>query len=200
MTAGSSATSPRFFAAPASFRSWLTANHAGRAELWVGFRRRASGRPSITWDEAVEEALCFGWIDGIRKSVDDESYAIRFTPRRRGSTWSAVNVRRVEELTRAGRMEPAGLAAFEARRDDRTGVYSYERAHARLDADAERAFRVNRRAWAYWRSRPPWYRRTATWWVVSAKREETRQRRLATLIADSAAGRPIAPLTRAGKP
>jgi uncharacterized protein YdeI (YjbR/CyaY-like superfamily) len=196
MTAGSSASAPRFFATPQAFRTWLAKHHARSAELWVGFHRRSTGRSSITWDEAVEEALCVGWIDGIRKSVDGESYAIRFTPRRPGSTWSAVNVRRVEELAREGRMQPAGLAAFEARSPERTGVYSYERAHAKLDAASERAFRANRSAWTFWQSRPPGYRRTATWWVISAKREETRQKRLATLIDDSAHGRLIAQLAR----
>jgi uncharacterized protein YdeI (YjbR/CyaY-like superfamily) len=199
MTAGASASAPRFFARPETFRKWLAANHERSDELWVGFRKRASGRASVTWDEAVEEALCFGWIDGIRKSVDDESYAIRFTPRKRGSTWSAANVRRVERLTREGRMQPAGVAAYETRTEERTGVYSYERAHAKLDAASVRALRANRAAWDYWRSRPPGYRRTATWWVVSAKREETRQRRLAQLIDDSAKGRPIAPLARAAR-
>jgi uncharacterized protein YdeI (YjbR/CyaY-like superfamily) len=196
MTAGSSADTPRFFSTPQAFRAWLAKHHVHSAELWVGFHKRSTGRPSITWDEAVEEALCVGWIDGIRKSVDVDSYAIRFTPRKAGSTWSAVNVRRVEELTRAGRMRPAGLAAFEARTAERTGVYAYERAHAKLDAASERAFRANRAAWEFWQSRPPGYRRTATWWVVSAKREETRHRRLATLIDDSAHGRLIAQLAR----
>jgi uncharacterized protein YdeI (YjbR/CyaY-like superfamily) len=197
MTAGSSAAAPRFFAAPAGFRRWLAANHGRRDELWVGFHRRASGRAGITWDEAVGEALCFGWIDGVRRSVDEASYAIRFTPRRRRSTWSAVNVDRVEALIREGRMQPAGLEAYERRTAARAGVYSYERARAKLDPASERAFRANRRAWEYWQARPPGYRRTATWWVVSAKRKETRRRRLATLIEDCANGRPIAPLARA---
>ena len=196
MTAGTSAETPRFFSTPQAFRTWLAKNHERRTELWVGFRKRSTGRASITWDEAVEEALCVGWIDGIRKPVDEDSYAIRFTPRKAGSTWSAVNVRRVGELVRAGRMQPAGLKAFEKRTAERTGVYSYERAHAKLNPAAERAFRANRAAWEFWESRPPWYRRTATWWVVSAKREETRQRRLATLIDDSAHGRLIAQLAR----
>jgi uncharacterized protein YdeI (YjbR/CyaY-like superfamily) len=187
----------RYFATPTELREWFDANHATADELWLGCYRKATGRPSIAWSDAVDEALCVGWIDGIRKSVDGDSYAIRFTPRKAGSTWSAVNVRRVEELTREGRMQPAGLAAFEARTPERTGVYSYERASAALDAASERAFRSNRAAWEFWQSRPPGYRRTATWWVISAKREETRQRRLATLIDDSAHGRLIAQLARA---
>jgi uncharacterized protein YdeI (YjbR/CyaY-like superfamily) len=197
MTAGSSAQTPRYFTTPQAFRAWLAKHHDRRTELWVGFRRRSTARASITWDEAVEEALCVGWIDGIRKSVDEDSYAIRFTPRKAGSTWSAVNVRRVDELVRAGRMQPPGLKAFEACAPERTGVYAYERARATLDPASERAFRANRAAWEFWQSRPPGYRRTATWWVVSAKREETRQRRLATLIDDSAHGRTLAQLTRA---
>jgi len=185
-----------FFATPEAFRAWLGEHHAQKAELWVGFHRRATGRASITWDEAVEEALCVGWIDGIRKSVDADSYAIRFTPRKKGSTWSAVNVRRVDELTRAGRMRPAGLAAFEARTPERTSVYSYERANAELGAEYEQELRAVQDAWEFWQSRPSWYRRTATWWVISAKREETRRRRLATLVDDCANGRTLAQLTR----
>jgi uncharacterized protein YdeI (YjbR/CyaY-like superfamily) len=196
MTAGSSAATPRCFATPQAFRAWLAKHHEQRTELWVGFRRRATGRATITWDEAVEEALCVGWIDGIRKSVDADSYAIRFTPRKKGSTWSAVNVRRVEELARAGCMRPAGLAAFEARTAERTAVYAYERANAQLAPEYERELRAVPEAWAFWQSKPPGYRRTATWWVMSAKREETRRRRLATLIDDCANGRVIGPLTR----
>jgi uncharacterized protein YdeI (YjbR/CyaY-like superfamily) len=196
MTAGSSAATPRFFATPDAFREWLVKHHERRTELWVGFHRRATGRASITWDEAVEEALCVGWIDGIRKSVDDESYAIRFTPRKKASSWSAVNVRRVEQLLREGRMRPAGLAAFEARTAERTGIYSHEQARVRLDPEYERELRATPAAWEFWQSRPPGYRRTATWWVMSAKREETRRRRLATLVDDSANGRTIALLTR----
>jgi uncharacterized protein YdeI (YjbR/CyaY-like superfamily) len=196
MTAGSSAATPRFFATPDGLREWLAKHHERRTELWVGFHRRATGRASITWDEAVEEALCVGWIDGIRKSVDDDSYAIRFTPRKKASTWSAVNVRRVEQLVSEGRMQPAGLAAFEARTPERTGIYSHERASVQLDPEYERELRATPAAWEFWQSRPPGYRRTATWWVMSAKREETRRRRLAALVGDSAHGRTIALLTR----
>ena len=188
---------PRFFATPEEFRAWLDQHHADERELWVGFHKKGSGRPSITWQEAVAEALCFGWIDGVRRSVDEHSYTNRFTPRRRGSNWSAVNVRLVEELTRAGRMHPAGLKAFEERAPARTGVYSYENRHsARLDPDQEERLRANAAAWEFFQAQPPSYRQTAVWWVGSAKREETRQRRLATLIEDSAAGHTIGPLTR----
>ncbi|HSH37637.1 MAG TPA: YdeI/OmpD-associated family protein [Chthoniobacterales bacterium] len=186
-----------FFTRPAHFRRWLEANHQAAPELWVGFHKRESGRPSITWPESVDEALCFGWIDGIRKRLDDESYVIRFTPRKRRSTWSAVNIKRVGELKREGRMTPAGLAAFERRADDKSAIYSYEqRKTATLDEAAERQFRANKEAWEFFRSQPPWYRRTAIYKVISAKKDETRQKRLATLIADSAAGRRIRELDR----
>ena len=188
---------PTFFASPQELRAWLEEHHEEATELWVGFHKKATGRPSITWREAVDQALCFGWIDGVRKSIDAESYTNRFTPRRRGSSWSAVNVARVEELTRLGLMRPAGIRAFEARKDSKTGVYSYEqRRDARLAKADERALRANEEAWAFFQAQPPWYRRAAIWWVVSAKREETRARRLATLIESSAAGRTVPPLTR----
>jgi uncharacterized protein YdeI (YjbR/CyaY-like superfamily) len=191
---------PVFFETPAAFRAWLETHHARRDELWVGFYKRASGRPSITWPESVDEALCFGWIDGIRRSLDERRYAIRFTPRRPQSTWSAVNIKRAKELTRLGRMEPAGLRAFQARADEKTAIYSYEqRKTARLEAADERQFRANAKAWAFFNAQPPWYRRVAVYWVISAKRPETRARRLAALIADSARGRTVPPLTRPGR-
>ena len=190
-------TDPQFFETPAKFRAWLRRNHAKSAELWVGYWKKESGRPSITWPESVDEALCFGWIDGIRKSIDGDSYAIRFTPRKRSSIWSAVNVRRVEALIAEGRMQPAGLEAFEARRDDRTGIYSFDRKDTpELTAEETAQFRANRKAWAFFEAQPPGYRRTAVHWVVSAKRPETRAKRLATLIVDSANGVRIALLRR----
>jgi uncharacterized protein YdeI (YjbR/CyaY-like superfamily) len=191
---------PTFFATPAEFRSGLERHHDQETELWVGFYKKGSGKPSITWPESVDEALCFGWIDGIRKKIDEESYTNRFTPRNPRSNWSAINIKRVKELTAAGRMHPAGLAAFAQRAEDRAGLYSYEnRKTARLHADQERRFRANDRAWAFFSAQPPGYRQTAIWWVVSAKREETRLKRLATLIDDSAHGRRIGPLTRPGE-
>jgi uncharacterized protein YdeI (YjbR/CyaY-like superfamily) len=190
-------TDVKFFATPAQFRKWLEANHDKAQELWVGFYKKETGRPSITWPESVDEALCVGWIDGIRKKLDDESYVIRFTPRKPQSTWSAVNIARVAELKRDGRMRPAGLAAFERRRDDKSAIYSYEqRKTAVFDEAAERQFRANAKAWEFFQSQPPWYRRTATYKVISAKREETRQKRLAELIADSAGGRRMRELDR----
>ncbi|MCC6626519.1 MAG: YdeI/OmpD-associated family protein [Chloroflexi bacterium] len=188
---------PCFFTTPAEFRAWLAANHETGRELWVGFYKKGSGRSSITWPEAVDEALCFGWIDSVRRSVDADSYANRFTPRQPRSTWSAVNIQRVEELTRLGRMRPAGLTAFAARTAARSGTYSFEqRATVALGEDYERRFRANQAAWDFFQAQAAGYRRTASWWVISAKREETRLRRLATLIDDSAQGRAIALLAR----
>jgi uncharacterized protein YdeI (YjbR/CyaY-like superfamily) len=191
---------PRFFAIADDFRAWLEKHHASATELVVGFHKKHTGRASMTWTESVREALCYGWIDGIRRSLGDDSYTIRFTPRKPGSNWSLLNVRHVEELIREGRMAPAGLAAFEARKPDRTGVYSFEQRHsARLEPAQEKQFRANKAAWDFFESQPPSYRRTAVYWVVSAKREETRSRRLAQLIEDSAAGRRLAQLTPPGR-
>ena len=188
---------PVFFATRDELRAWLERHHADRDELWVGLYKKGSGKPSVTWPEVVDEALCFGWIDGVRRGLGPDSYANRLTPRRPRSNWSAINVKRVGELIEEGRMTPAGLAAFEARTGDRTGVYSYEqRRNAALDAEQERRFRAVPAAWEYFQARPPSYRRSAIHWVTSAKRAETRERRLATLIEDSAAGRPIGPLSR----
>jgi len=189
-----------FFATPAAFRRWLEAHHESNTELVVGFYKKGSGKPSITWPESVDEALCFGWIDGVRKSIDDVSYTIRFTPRKARSVWSAVNVKRAKELLELGRMNPAGLRAFEKHDASRAHRYSYEqRRTAELDARGEREFRANARAWAFFETQAPSYRRTAIWWVLSAKREETRRKRLATLIEDSARGKSIKPLQRAGR-
>jgi uncharacterized protein YdeI (YjbR/CyaY-like superfamily) len=187
---------PKFFPTPADFRAWLEAHHETKKELLVGFHKKGSGKPSITWPESVDEALCFGWIDGVRRTLGQTAYTIRFTPRRPTSTWSAVNVARVAELTKRRRMHPAGLRAFAARRPDRTGIYSFERKEmARLPKNQAKALSANRKAAAFFDAQPPWYRRTAIHWVLSAKRQETRDRRLSRLIADSAAGRRIEPLT-----
>jgi uncharacterized protein YdeI (YjbR/CyaY-like superfamily) len=185
-------TRPRFFATPEAFRAWLDEHHQHETELIVGFYMRDSGKPSITWPESVDEALSFGWIDGIRRNVDEVSYSIRFTPRKARSNWSAINCRRMAVLIAEGRVRPAGMAAFEQRAPERTGIYSYENRHkAVLEPDAETAFRKNKKAWAYFEDQAPSYRRIAIWWVVSAKREETRRSRLKTLIDDSAKGRKI---------
>ena len=188
--------SPRFFPTPGDFRRWLAAHHDSEEALWVGFHKKATGKPSITWPESVDEALCFGWIDGLRRSVDDEAYAIRFTPRRPDSHWSRVNLERVAVLIAEGRMAAAGMAAFESRDPAKCGRYSYERERARFTSEQERAFRRNVDAWTFWEAQPPGYRKQATTWVVTAKREETRARRLAALIEDSANGLRIKPLRR----
>ena len=190
-----------FFSSPAEFEAWLEAHDPAGApqasELWVGFHKKGSGIPSMTWPEAVDEALCFGWIDGVRKSIDETSYVIRFTPRKARSIWSAVNIKRVPELLAEGRMRPAGLKAYATRAEEKSGIYSYEQRETVELADAdERQFRANHSAWDFFQAQAPSYRKAAIWWVVSAKREQTRQRRLAALIDDSAAGRRIASLTR----
>jgi uncharacterized protein YdeI (YjbR/CyaY-like superfamily) len=191
---------PTFFSTPAKFRAWLEKHHDKKKELLVGFYKKGSGRPSITWPESVDEALCFGWIDGVRRSLGEDAYTIRFTPRRPTSIWSAINVGRVEVLRKLRKMRPAGLRAFAARTPERTGVYSFERhAAAKLTAQQAKKLRANEKASAYFSARPPWYQRTVIHWVTSAKREETRERRLALLIADSAAGRTIGLLTRPGE-
>jgi uncharacterized protein YdeI (YjbR/CyaY-like superfamily) len=182
---------PKFFRSPDELRKWFATNHSTVEELVVGFYKKGSGRPSITWQESVDEALCVGWIDGVRRSVDEDSYTIRFTPRRPGSTWSTVNIKRARALIQDGRMQPAGLSAFENRKENKSGIYSYEQRPAALPEPYASAFKKNKRAWAFFESQPPGYRRTATWWVVSAKKEETRMKRLASLMADAAAGRTI---------
>jgi uncharacterized protein YdeI (YjbR/CyaY-like superfamily) len=188
---------PKFFATARAFREWLDEHHASERELLVGFYKRGSGRPSMTWPESVDQALCYGWIDSVRRSLDEEAYTIRFTPRRPSSIWSAVNVTKIAELTKAGLMRPSGERAFAARTPEKTGVYSFERNQAAVLPVALAAkLRKNRKASAFFTAQPPWYQRSAIHWVISAKREETRERRLAQLIADSAAGRTIGPLTR----
>ena len=188
---------PRFFRDADGFRRWLGREHARARELWVGYHKRASGRASITWPESVDAALRFGWIDGIRKRIDDTRYMIRFTPRRATSIWSAVNIRRVQALRRLGLMRPAGLTAYARRTRERSGIYSFEQRPRRLPARYQRVLRARPKAWAFFRAQPPWYRRATAWWVVSAKQEQTRARRLAILVEHSERGRPIPPLARA---
>jgi len=181
---------PVFFAQPEEFCAWLEKNHESARELWVGYHRKSSRRPSITWQQSVDEALCFGWIDGIRKKINETSYTNRFTPRKPTSNWSAVNIERVAELTKQGRMRPAGLKAFDARSEAKSGIYAYEqRKAASLDPQFEKRFRANRKAWIFFQAQPPSYRQVLVWWVISAKQEETRTRRLDKLIAESEAGR-----------
>lgn len=181
--------SPKFFATQADWRNWLEKHHVDKTELLVGFHKKGSGLPSITWPESVDQALCFGWIDAVRHSIDETSYSIRFTQRKSVSTWSAVNMRKVGELIAQGLMHPAGLRAFEARREARSAIYAFEQKNVAFTDEQERAFRANANAWRFFAEQPPGYRRVMTWWVISAKREETRLSRLAKLIAESDAGR-----------
>ena len=178
-----------FFKTPAELRRWFAKHHASEDVLWVGLYKKESGEPSITWAESVDEALSVGWIDGIRKRIDDRRYKIRFTPRRRGSVWSAINIARVEELKKARRMRPAGLEAFAARRENRSGIYSYEQRTADLPEPYGGVLRTNRAAHAFFAAQPPSYRKLACWWVVSAKQEETRSKRLGKLIEACVAGK-----------
>lgn len=186
---------PTYFATPAAFRKWLEKNHDKATELLVGFYKRDSGKPSITWPESVDQALCFGWIDGVRRRIDDVSYSIRFTPRKQISNWSAINIARVAELTKLDQMQPAGLRAFAQRRDDKSAIYAYENAVRTLDPADEKKFRANRKAWQFFNAQAPSYRRVCIYWVTSAKKEETRARRLALLIDDSANGRRVGVVT-----
>jgi uncharacterized protein YdeI (YjbR/CyaY-like superfamily) len=183
---------PTFFATPKDFRKWLKKNHASADELIVGFYKKDSGKPSITWPESVDQALCFGWIDGVRRSLGEDSYTIRFTPRRAKSIWSAVNVKRMKQLIEEGLVEPAGLKAWEARDPKKTNRYSFEqREEAVFDKTLEKKFRANSAAWKFFQAQPPGYRRVLTFWVMQAKQEATRERRLATLIKASASEKRI---------
>lgn len=189
-------TVPVTFTSAARFRAWLRTNHRKAEELLVRIRKVDSSRAGITYAEALDEALCYGWIDGVRRRIDDDSFSIRFTPRKPKSIWSRINVAHIARLKAGGRMRPAGLAAFAAREEHRTGIYSFEQAPKELTAGYLRRFRADRGAWTWFQAQAPWYRRVTTHWVVSAKREETRERRLAQLIASSARGQIIGPLKR----
>jgi len=178
-----------FFESSADFRRWLVLHHENASELQVGFYKKGSGKPSITYLEALDEALCFGWIDGVRRGLDADSYTSRFTPRRRNSFWSLVNIRRATELSALGLMQPPGLRAFEERDQERSERYTAERGSHVFDPEYHREFEENPAAWTFFQSQPPSYRRAATWWVMNAKRPETRRRRLAALIEASADGR-----------
>lgn len=187
---------PVFFDSPAAFRAWLAEHHDSRDAIWVGYWKKATGRPSLTWEESVREALCYGWIDGIRRSIDGEAYRIRFTPRRPGSHWSRKNVTMFRELEAEGRVEAPGQEAWERRDPENTGRASYERERASFSDDLRARLDANPDATAWFDARPDGYRKMATYWVMSAKREETRERRMAQLVEDSAAGRKIKPLRR----
>ena len=191
---------PVFFANPSEFHIWLEKNHDKASEIWVGFHKKSSGKLGITMPESVDEALCFGWIDSVRRSVSDTSYANRFTRRKNRSTWSAINIERAKELIRLRRMQPSGLKAFEQRTAKRSAIYSYEQRQTATLSDAfETQFRANTKAWKFFQSQPAWYRRVSAFWVSSAKREETKLKRLTKLIEDSGNQRTIPPLTRPEK-
>jgi uncharacterized protein YdeI (YjbR/CyaY-like superfamily) len=185
---------PRFFAKPAAWRAWLEKNHTKHTELWVGFWKVGTGKPSITWPQSVDEALCFGWIDGLRRGIDETCYMIRFTPRKATSIWSNVNLKRFDELAKQGLVSAAGRAAWEKRSAERSGIYAYEVLHAPLDRKVERALRAEARAWKWFQAQTPGYRRLAGHWPMRAKREETRERRLATLVDCCRKGEFIPPL------
>jgi uncharacterized protein YdeI (YjbR/CyaY-like superfamily) len=177
---------PMFFQTQSEFRTWLEANHETASELLVGYYKVGSGKPSMTWSESVDQALCFGWIDGIRRRIDDESYSIRFTPRKAKSVWSAVNIAKVAELTEKCLMKPAGISAFERRSEDKSAIYAYENKPTAFDADLEAVFRSNPSAWEFFERQPTGYRRTLMYWVMSAKQEKTKRERLAKLMGASA--------------
>ena len=186
----------RAFRSAAAFRAWLEAHHDSESELVVRLYKVHAKDKGLTYSDALDEALCFGWIDGVRRGGDDESFSIRFTPRKARSTWSAVNIRRATELEAEGRMHESGLAAFRKRSAERSGIYAYENRQTDLAPHHEKALRSNKNAWNYFEAQPPWYRRTSIYWVMSAKKEETRERRLATLIQFSSKGKPIPQLDR----
>lgn len=185
---------PLFFSSAKEFRKWLKANHTRRTELWVGFYKKATGIPSITWPESVEQALCYGWIDGIRKSIDDASYKIRFTPRKPDSHWSDVNIKLVKKLKKEGLMQPAGLKAFEARTEKKSRRASYEQARVNFNTEYEKKLKLNKKAWKYFSSQAPSYQKQTMWWIMSAKREDTRLKRLEILIQSSEEGQYVPPL------
>jgi len=180
---------PKFFRTSADFQTWLEKNHATATALWVGFYKKDSGKPSITWSESVDQALCFGWIDGVRKRIDEIRYQIRFTPRRRGSIWSAINIKRAKELVKQRRMRSAGLKAFASRIENKSGIYSYEQRSTELTEPYAQLLKKNKAASNFFEKQPPSYRKMIGWWIVSAKREETRRTRLAKLISESAKGK-----------
>jgi uncharacterized protein YdeI (YjbR/CyaY-like superfamily) len=174
-----------FFSKQSDFRKWLEKNHQKETELLVGFYKVGSGKPSMTWSQSVDEALCFGWIDGVRKSIDKDSYQIRFTQRKPTSIWSAVNIKKIEDFTKQGIMQPAGLASFENRKESKSKIYSYEKTEVKFSAEFEKQFKANKKAWDYFQSLATSYRKPSTNWVMSAKQETTRIKRLDELIADS---------------
>jgi uncharacterized protein YdeI (YjbR/CyaY-like superfamily) len=191
---------PKFFKSPSDLRKWFEAHHGSEPELWVGFYKKDSGKTSIDWPQSVDEALCFGWIDGIRKSIDESTYKIRFTPRKLRSTWSAVNIKRARELVDQGLMRPAGLKAFAAREENRSGIYSYEQRSPELPEKYANKLKKHQSAWKFFEAQPASYRKAANWYVLSAKKEETRFKRLKHLIDHSAQSQRIPQFTITKKP
>ncbi|MDN5200339.1 YdeI/OmpD-associated family protein [Fulvivirgaceae bacterium BMA10] len=185
---------PTFFEKQADLREWFEKNHNKVEALWVGYYKKGTGIPSIDWSQSVDEAICFGWIDGIRKKIDDQTYKIRFTPRKPRSHWSAVNIEKVQQLTKLGLMKPEGLAAYKKRDEKRSGQASYEQAHVALDKDYEKEIQKNKKAWEYFENMAPYYRKATIHWVMSAKKEETRLKRLDVLIKSSEEGQKIPPM------
>ena len=185
----------KFFKTTEVLRKWMEKNHNKKDELWMGYYKKASGKGGLTYKPALDVMLCFGWIDGISKSIDEEKYCQRYTPRRKGSIWSAVNIKKIAELNKAGLMHEAGLAAFNKRDLKKAGLYSFEQKEIKFTPALLKMLKANKKAWENFSKMPPGYRKTSTWWVISAKQEETRRRRMNTLIADSEAGRRIALLT-----
>jgi len=176
---------PQFFEKPSGFREWLEKNHQTEKELLVGFYKVGSGTPSMSWPESVDEALCFGWIDGIRKSIDDTSYTIRFTPRKPTSIWSAINIKKMDELIKKGLMQPAGLAAFQHRKEEKSRVYIHENKAKKLSTDFEKKFKANKKAWEYFSKQAPSYQKLIIGWIMGAKQEATQLSRLEKTIAES---------------
>ena len=179
---------PTFFSNQLKFREWLKIHHADKTELLVGFYKVTSGKESMTWPQSVDEALCFGWIDGIRRSIDDKSYSIRFTPRKSTSIWSAVNIKKVKELSEKGLMQAAGLEAFKHRRENKSAIYTYENEPVTLDKTFEKQFKANKNAWTFFQSMAPSYKRSVIHWLMTAKQERTKLKRLEEVIRDSEAG------------
>lgn len=190
---------PIFFAKQSDLRKWFKQNHNKLTEAYIGYYKKDTGKPSITWPESVDEALCVGWIDGVRKSLGEESYMIRFTPRKKTSIWSAVNIKRMGELLEMGLVNEQGKAAFEKRTENKSNVYSFEQGDIKLDKTQEATFKKNKKAWTFFETQPPSYRKPATWWVISAKQDATKAKRLDQLIADSEAGQRLKHLTRPSK-
>ena len=182
---------PTFFQTPSAFREWLEQHHAKADALWVGYYKKGSGKQSITWPESVDEALCYGWIDGVRKSIDDISYTIRFTPRKPDSIWSSVNIKRAQALIEQGQVRPAGLKAYQARKENKSGIYSYEQRSVDLEEPYNRLLKTNAAAWRFFQAQPASYRKAVSWWIISAKKEETRLKRLEKLMAYSAQGQRV---------